>query len=134
MASQNNNVILRWYDEVWNKGNENAIDELLHPQGKAHGLGAEPLIGPAGFKPFYKAFRNAYSDIHVTVDKMLTEGNCVTALCTVKAKHNETGKQVNFTGTSITELKDGQIMTGWNHFDFLTMNLQTGKIKQEQLV
>ena len=29
-------VIQRWFDEVWNEGNEAVIDELLHPECVGH--------------------------------------------------------------------------------------------------
>ena len=134
MSNQNEEFMLRWYEEVWNNNNENVIDEMMHPEAEAFGLGAEPLIGPAGFKPFYNAFNNAYSDVNVTVDKIFTDGNYVISLCTVKALHKETGKPVSFTGTSIAFMDNGKIKIAWNHFDFLTLNLQTGKIKEEQLL
>ena len=134
MSNQNKETMLRWYDEVWNNGNENVIDEIMHPDAKAYGLDAEPLIGPSGFKPFYKAFNDAYSDINVTVEKLFVDGDHVIALCAVKATHKETGKPVNFTGKLIALMENGQIKLAWNHFDFLTLNLQTGKIKEEQLV
>jgi predicted ester cyclase len=134
MADQKRMFMLRWFDEVWNKNNEGVIDEMMHPEAEAFGLGTESIIGPDGFRPFYKAFTSAYSDINVTVDNTFVDGDHIISLCTVKANHKDTGKPINFTGTSIVLVKNGQIMRAWNHFDFLTMNLQTGKIKPEQLV
>jgi hypothetical protein len=52
--SQTPDAIARqWFKEVWNEGNEAAIDRLLHPDAVAHGLTPEPIRGPAAFKPFY---------------------------------------------------------------------------------
>jgi ketosteroid isomerase-like protein len=133
MADQKRTFMLRWFDEVWNKNNESIIDEMMHPEAEAFGLGPESIIGPDGFRPFYRAFTSAYSDINVTVDNTFVDGDHIISMCSVKAIHKETGKPVNFTGTSIALVKNGQIMSAWNHFDFLTMNLQTGKIKPEQL-
>jgi len=134
MSNQHKEFMLRWYDEVWNNSNESAIDEMMHPEAKAFGLGADPLIGPGEFKPFYKAFNDAYSNVNVTVDKLFVDGDHVIALCTVKATHKETGKPISFTGSSIALMENGQIKLAWNHFDLLTLNLQTGKIKEEQLL
>jgi predicted ester cyclase len=134
MSNQHKESMLRWYNEVWNNSNENVIDEMMHPEAKAYGLGAEPLIGPSEFKPFYNAFNNAYSGIKITVDNVFVDGDYVISLCTAKAIHKQTGKPVNFTGTSIALMENGQIKIAWNHFDFLTLNLQTGKIKEEQLL
>jgi hypothetical protein len=134
MSNQHKESMLRWYNEVWNNNNENVIDEMMHSDAEAFGLGAEPIIGPSGFKPFYKAFTGAYSGINVTVDKIFVDGDYAISLCTVTATHKETGKPVSFTGTAISLMKNGQITRAWNHFDFLTLHLQTGKIKPEQLV
>lgn len=122
----------KWFDEVWNAGNEDYIDQAVHPEAKVFGLG-EPLVGPAQFKPFYKIFRSAYSNIHVDVDRVYNIGNVEVAMCTVTATHNETGKEVKFQGVCETTIENGKIVEGHNLFDFLTMNLQTGKIAPDQL-
>ena len=38
MSEQNKALAKRWFEEVWNLGRESTIDELFHPQGKAHGV------------------------------------------------------------------------------------------------
>jgi ketosteroid isomerase-like protein len=134
MPHQNAEFMLRWYNEVWNKENENAIDEMFHPEGKAHGLGAEPVIGAAGFKVFYNAFRKDYKQVHITVDKVLVDGDYAVALCDVKAVHRTSDKPIRFSGTSIAEIRDGKLVNAWNYFDFLSLNIQIGKILPEQLV
>ena len=133
MSEQNKTLMLRWFDEVWNHGNEQLIDEILHADVKAHGLGPEPLIGPSAFKSFYKTFTAAYSNIKVIVDKNLTDGNFVTAMCTVNATHIKTNTPVKFSGVTVSEIVDGKTVNGWNYFDFLSLNLQIGKISPSQL-
>ncbi|HEY2580669.1 MAG TPA: ester cyclase [Mucilaginibacter sp.] len=123
----------RWYDELWNNANENVIDEMLHPNVKAHGLWAEPIVGKEQFKQFYKAFRKDYGNIKVVIEKNLMDGNYLVSLCSVKGIHNDTGKPIEFFGTSIALVEDGLLVEGWNCFDFLTLNIQNGKIKPEQL-
>lgn len=133
MNNEKSEVVLEWFNQVWNNSNEAAIAKLMHAEAKAHGLGEEAIVGHSGFTQFYKAFNNAYANIHVTVDKTLVDGDFVVAMCTVKATHKASGKPVKFMGTSITEIKNGQIFTGWNYFDFLSLNLQIGKITTGQL-
>lgn len=130
---RNKAMMLRWYDELWNNGNEAIIDELMHPQGRAFGLGPEPVIGPEGFKQFYRNFIVGYRDIHVSIDKNLTDGDYVISLCSVTAVHRATGRPVSFSGTSVSQVEDGKITSAWNHFDFLTMYLQVGAIDAAQL-
>jgi len=90
---------------------------MAHPEVKAYGLGADPIVGVENFKAFYNDFKNAYSDISISVDKNLVDGDYVVALCTVNAKHKDTGKPVKFIGTSIAEVKNGQLLNAWNCFD-----------------
>jgi len=132
MSDQNSAVVLRWFNEVWNNSNEHAIDEMFHPDGKAHGLGSEPLKLQE-FKAFYQKMNNLLADIKVSVDKTLTQDDYVIAMCTVQARHRETSKPVSFTGVSIGKIGDNQIIEAWNYFDFLNLNLQLGNITHEQL-
>src|SRR5579872_2325364 len=129
----NKAFMLRWYDQLWNCGNEDTIGEMMHEQCRAFGLGPEPVKGPEGFRVFYRGFIENYSDINVTVDKNLVDGDYVITLCTARAIHKESGRPVNFTGNSVALIENGKITSAWNYFDFLTMYMQTGKITPEQL-
>jgi predicted ester cyclase len=126
-------VARAWFEEVWNKLDESAIDRLMHPDALAYGLGPEPLRGPAAFKPFFHTFRQSLSDIHIDVVRTVVEGDTCVALCHVTARHTghalggpATDRPVDFWGTSWSRVKDGQLVEGWNSFDFLTMYQQLG--------
>jgi len=133
-VSQTPDAVMReWFEEVWNRQDESAIDRLMHPQAIAHGLGPEPLHGSAGFKPLFHTFRQALGDIKIDVVRTLTEGDLCAAYCHVTGTHTgptfgapATHNAVDFWGTTIARVKDGQIVEGWNTFDFLTMYQQIG--------
>jgi predicted SnoaL-like aldol condensation-catalyzing enzyme len=133
MSEKNKDLVRRWFHEVWNSGDEKAIDKMMHPESRSFGLGGQPLVGPPGFSPFYTAFKNNYSGIHVTIDKILADGDYVISLVTATATYKATNTPVKFTGTTITRVVNGQIKDAWNNYDFLSLHLQTGKIKPEQL-
>ena len=132
----NKALVRRWFEEVWNKGRAEAIDEMFAADGIAHGLSgdeAAPLKGPVDFKPFHGTFRGAFPDIVVTVEDVIAEGDKVAARCSVRGKHAgdhlgvaATNTDVDFTGISIARIKDGKIVEAWNNFDFLRMNQQVG--------
>jgi len=138
MSQENKALLRRWFEEVWNKGRAEAIDEMFAADGIAHGLSDDaenPLKGPAGFKPFHEIFRGAFPDIEVVVEDMLAEGDLVAARCSVRGKHTgdhlgvaATNAPVDFTGMSIVRIKDGKIVEAWNNFDFMKMNKQIGAI------
>lgn len=122
-----------WFDSVWHKLDESAIDRLLHPQAVAHGLGPQPVKGPEQFKAFFRAFTTAFANIRIQVDRTVVQGDTVAVLCHVTGKHvgdtlggPATGRDVDFWGTTTLRVKDDFIVEGWNTFDFLTMYQQIG--------
>jgi steroid delta-isomerase-like uncharacterized protein len=133
---KNKTLVRRWFDEVWNKGRAEAIDEMFAADGIAHGLSEDvehPLTGPVGYKPFYEAFRGAFPDIEVVIEDIIAEGDKVAARCNVRGKHS--GDQlgiaasqapVDFTGITIVRISEGKIVEAWNNFDFMRMNRQIG--------
>jgi steroid delta-isomerase-like uncharacterized protein len=139
MTRENDALIRRWFEEVWNQGRAEAIDELLAEDAIVHGLtddSENPLRGPAAFKEFHTRFREAFPDIVVTVEDTIEEVDKVTARCTVRGKH--TGDSLGFaathapvvmTGISITRSKDGKILEAWNNFDFMAMYQQLDVIQ-----
>ncbi|HYY57180.1 MAG TPA: ester cyclase, partial [Pyrinomonadaceae bacterium] len=118
-------------EEVWNKGREEAIDELFAADGVAHGLGDAPevtLRGPSDYKPFFHNFRDAFPDIEVIVEDTVAEGDRVAARCRVRGTHKgeglglaATGNAVEFTGICIVRIENGKIAEAWNNFDFMNM-------------
>jgi predicted ester cyclase len=124
-------ILNRWFEEVWNQGRESAIDELSHPKTIAQGLKdsqGKTVEGMDAFKSFYRQFRAALSDIHVTVEDTVTAGDLSVARCTVTAKHTgeglgkpPKGNQLLFSGMTMVRVKEGKIVEAWNNFDFMTM-------------
>ena len=57
MLDGKTHLLKTWFEEVWNKGRESAIDELADPDMVAHGLvdaRGEPISGVAKFKEFWR--------------------------------------------------------------------------------
>lgn len=138
MYDGNKALIERWFEEVWNKGRAEAIDEMFAEDGIAHGLAdatGQPVIGPAEFKVFHATFREAFPDITVSVDDTVSEGDKVAARCSVYGKHmgdslgfKASQAPVEFTGITIVRVKEGKIVEAWNNFDFMRMYKQIGLI------
>jgi steroid delta-isomerase-like uncharacterized protein len=138
MSTESKDLIRRWFEEVWNKGREDAIDEMFAADGVAHGLteeGDKTMRGPEQFKPFYRAFRSAFPDLEVVVEDTIAEGDKLAARCTVRGKHQSdslgfaaTGLTTDFTGITIVRIERGKIVEAWNNFDFMTMYKQLGAL------
>jgi steroid delta-isomerase-like uncharacterized protein len=142
MSEENKALFRRWFEEVWNKGRAEAIDELFAADGIAHGLagaGGEELRGPTDFREFHRSFRGAYPDTEITVEDMIAEGDKVAVRCTVRATHRTdalgfaaTNRPVAFEGMCIVRIRDGQIVEAWNSFDFMTMYQQLGVMEMKK--
>jgi len=64
------NFMHRWFEEVWNKRSEEAIDEMCVEDVVAHGLtdtAGETIRGRGGFKTLHRAFISAYPNMKITV-------------------------------------------------------------------
>lgn len=131
----------RWFDEVWNKKNDAAIDEMAHEAGTARNLGGMQTLTPDDFKKFRGSFIAAFPDLHVEVEDVIVDGDKLAARCRVTGTHDgdglqipATGKPVNFTGMTIVHVVDDKIVDAWNEFDFVTMYGQLGLAQPPQVL
>ena len=136
MSEENKALVQRWFDEVWNRGRADAIDEMLDEYGIVHGLSDDPstpIRGPRDFRPFHTLFRDAFPNMTIVVEDMVAEGDKVATRCSVRAKHEgdflgkaATASPVQFTGIAIVRVENGKIVEAWNNFDFMTLHKQVG--------
>jgi steroid delta-isomerase-like uncharacterized protein len=133
MPLTNEQVVRRWFEEVWNKGDMNAIDELFAADGIAYGLGeaGRDVRGPEAFKQFVQHMRTAFPDLHVTVHDTIVEGDKIAARFSVVMTHMgdvlglpATGRQVQVNGISFSRVANGQLVEGWNNWDIYGMMQQ----------
>jgi steroid delta-isomerase-like uncharacterized protein len=141
MSEANKTLVRRWFEEVWNQGREETIDELLAANGIGYGLGDTDvtLRGPAGFKPFVRNLRGALPDIHMTIEDILAEGDKVTVRITVEGTHQggqlgvaPTGRRVHIEGIVVVRIVNGQIVEGWNSWDQLGLLRQIGALPAQK--
>jgi steroid delta-isomerase-like uncharacterized protein len=130
-------IVRMWFEEVWNQGRTDTIDRLMAPSATVHGVAPDGALvrGPEGFKPFHLQFRQAFPDLRVVVEQTVTEGDRVVAYCRVTGTHTgpllgmpPTGRAVDFCGFTLARVSEGQLVEGWNCFDFLAMQQQLGAI------
>ena len=77
MAAASPDVVVRqWFREVWDDGNEEAIDRLLAPHAIVHGLGPTPMTGPAAFKSIFRVFRERSATSRSRSSRPSSKGSC----------------------------------------------------------
>ena len=135
MAGENTRWVHRWFDEVWNQGNANAIDTMMAPDALMHGLGeaGRDTNGTAPFREFAARFRGAFPDVRITIDATVEEDDLIASRWTATMTHlgddlgiPATGRQVTVTGMSMARLRDGLMVEGWNNWDTMALMQQIG--------
>ena len=142
MAQENSQLIRRWFEEVWNNGRMDAIDEMASPDVIGHGQAQHATdIGLKEFKPFVKSLRSAFPDMKVTIDYLIEQDDKVVARWTSVMTHQgeflgiaPTGKQATITGTSIQRISGGKIVEGWDNWDQLGLLVQIGALPATHFV
>jgi steroid delta-isomerase-like uncharacterized protein len=133
---QDYTLVHRWFDEVWNKGRVEAIDEMLDAECIVFGITDQegrPVKGPAGFKPFFFKFHHSFPDLRITVEDCVVKGDKIAARCHVRGTHTgtelgipATQNKIDFTGMCMARIGNGKIMEAWNNFDFMDLYRQVG--------
>jgi steroid delta-isomerase-like uncharacterized protein len=128
-------LLRRWFDEVWNQGKAETIDELFPEDSVLWGVGRPdmPSRGPAEFKEFHRALRSACPDIKVSIDQVVQQGDTAFARWTATMTHTgeglgmpPTNRSINTSGMSACRVRDGKLAEGWNVWDQIGMARQLG--------
>ncbi len=135
MSTEEHKAMLRRiFDEAVNGGDTSVIDELVDPSYVNHNLPA-PTPGNEGFKQVIMMFRNAYPDLHVTVEDMIAEGDKVASRGTWRGTHRgefmgvpATGKQVAVSYCDIWRVENGKLVETWTQSEELGLIQQLGVI------
>lgn len=125
MSEANKELAKLWFEEVWNKGRREAIRELLAQDAVIHEA-SDAIKGTEGFYPFFDRMQATFSDIHVSVQDAVAEGDkvCLRWLCTMRHTGNglgmpPTNKNLQATGMTIVQIENGKFVTGWQNWDML---------------
>ena len=138
MSTETNKEIVRRYIvDAFSQGNLAVLDEIIDPHQVNGGPGALPGVppGPEGNKMLITAYRNAFPDLHFTIDEQIAEGNTVVTRWTAHGTHkgefagiSPTGKQATVVGMGLDRIENGKIVASWGLFDQFGMLQQLGVI------
>lgn len=121
--SQDNEAIFRqWTEQVWCRGNEVLIEELLDPGAVAHFphiVRDKPIVGVDEYKQFVRYVRRMFRDIGVVVEQIASDDDKVVSYCTFSGfpvDAEEPGlKRVS--GLCQMIIRDGRIVQTWSNVD-----------------
>ena len=123
----------RMVDEVANEGNFRVIDELMGPNFVDHSAPPGVPATTEGAKAFFAMLREAFPDLHATIDDQIAEGDRVvqrtTAHGTMKGDFQgmpASGKEATWEAIHILRFADGKYVEHWAVTDTLSMLQQLG--------
>ena len=121
-------LMLKVFDEAWNKGNVDALDDMYAVDYFRHEPSARADIkGLEAFKQHRKKAHAKNPDEELIINNIFIEGNTSIVQWTHKPRISPTtGKQVIGEGCSILLWQNDKIVEGWNYVDVLTAQQQVG--------
>jgi steroid delta-isomerase-like uncharacterized protein len=126
----NKELVRRLYEEAFNEGDLDLVDELVAPDVVTH----NPIIldaptGPDSIRGGLEMIRKAFPDFHVEVEDLIAEGDRVAALLTMSGTNEgdyrrggATGKCGTMRAFFIWRIADGKLAESWglaDRFGFL---------------
>jgi steroid delta-isomerase-like uncharacterized protein len=108
-VEDNKQAARRFYQEVINGRNLDALDELLTPDGVDHTFGSQ---NPEQAEQFFGMVHQAFPDLHAEVHDVIAEADLVAALVTYTGTHQgefvgipATGKQTTTNGVDFFRMQ-----------------------------
>jgi steroid delta-isomerase-like uncharacterized protein len=142
-TAANKAIVRRFYEEVFNQRNIDAIDELVGAEFINHDPTPVASRDIDSMKQFIKTLTQAFPDHHHAIEDLIAEGDKVVMRCTLTATHRgqfpgflemlPTSNLVCQLQIHILRVQDGKLAEHWVIRDDLTMMQQLGLIPQSEL-
>lgn len=130
-AETNKRLARAFFEEIWNQGDETAIDRYIPLDAK----GNDPDFGSGreGFKDQWRKWRMAFPDLHFDIVDLVAEGDKVLTRWVLTGTHQgeflgipATGRSIRVAGMSLDRIEDGLVAEGFDGWDALGMRQQLG--------
>jgi steroid delta-isomerase-like uncharacterized protein len=134
-TSENETTIRTLIEEVWNKGNLAAIDDLVAPDAVDHDPARPPDLpqGREGVRQSVSMYRSAFPDLRLRIDELLRHEDKVAWRWRSEGTHTgeflgllPTNRHGKVTGISIARLEDGKVVESWSEWDNFGLLQQLG--------
>jgi steroid delta-isomerase-like uncharacterized protein len=137
MSEENEALVRRYFEEIWDKGNLELIEELFTTNFVRHGpVGTEGEVrGLEGFKDLVSSYRSGLPDLRITIEDLIAQGERVVTRWRAYGTHQgellgnaPTGNEASVTGILVDRVSGGKIEEEWAAYDTLHFMQQIGAI------
>ncbi len=133
MSAEENKNLIRRYQEAYNSGKLDELDQILAPNLISHNHMPGAPTGLAGAKAVHQGLLAAFPDSRTTIEDLVTEGDRVVMRGTVTGTHRgafmgapPTGKSFKVTTMSVFRIANGKIVEHWGVVDGTGVMQQLG--------
>jgi len=135
-AEQDKALIVRFVEELFNRGNIGIVDEIFAPDFiEREQLPPGIPSGREGVKVLATMLRSAFPDFKATIDDILAEGDKVVIRMTWSGTQKDefmgvpaTGKRVSVGVIDIIRITNGKLVEHWGLMDSTSLMQQLGAI------
>ena len=135
-SNENKLLVRRFYEEVVNTGNVDLIEEFIAQEYVEVSDGERHATGIEGAKAHILGVRQTYPDLHIEIERQISEGEWVATCITARGTHQglwlgikPTGKALAFTGVNIDRVVGGRIVEHGGAANMLGPLLEIGVLK-----
>lgn len=114
------NIVRRFYEEIWNEGNLDAIPDVCHHRMTFRGSLGDTKRGHQGFADYVTSVRGSLKDYRCDIEEIVTEGKRVFAKMLFSGVHSgeflgytPTGKSVEWAGAALFTIESELITDLW---------------------
>lgn len=129
--------IKRVWEEAFNQGKMEGLDDLVAPNWVRHKPPFPDIVGLDDLKKFIADCRTSYPDVHLTIDKVIIEGDWIASLWIYEGTQSgvspttgapPSNKRIKIRGCDIGRWEGGKAVEDWNHGDWLDLMHQLGVV------
>jgi steroid delta-isomerase-like uncharacterized protein len=137
MASgEDNKAAVRACLETISQETNDGLDRVLAPDYVLHDPALpDDVRGADGLRDLLDEYRRAFGDVQLTIEQQFTDGDYVATRWFVRATHDgelmgapPSGREVAFSGVTISRCRDGAIVEEWEICDTLGLLQQIGAV------
>ena len=137
LPEQNKAIAKRAFEEILSQGHFELAEQLYAKDFVNHGIHRDASL--AEDQAALKGWHQAFSNIVISPEKLIAEGDLVTIYWIARGTNTgagnglpATGKKAELAGITIWRIVDGKIKEEWSAFDQLSMMQQLGLLPTDK--
>ncbi|MFO1310595.1 MAG: ester cyclase [Burkholderiales bacterium] len=136
LLKANRELVIRYFEEVWNQGKLDVLDELIAGDYVNHSSSTpNPRPGPADLKPIVAEMRRGIAALKYEILDMVVGPDKVAVYVRMTGTHSGTlfgmkpsGGRIDVRQMQFERIEDGRIVEHWRLTDDLSLMKQMGQI------